>query len=149
MKSIFAVFLLVQPHLGGKHFLVEVADNPDTGNGEVSGDGNDYGGHHGEPKEENDYGLSKSERCKGLKELCKGRPTCLEAIKCNEKTGGYESEQTGAYESEKTGAYESEKTGAYESEQTGAYEAGKGQKQHKELEPAEFEHKKSNDGPYK
>ena len=75
MKSILVVFvfqllLLVHPHLGRKHYLVEVADNPPpTGNGALSENGNDYG-------------IGEHERCEGLRKLCDNRPTCLEAIKC-------------------------------------------------------------------
>ena len=143
MKSILAVFLLVHSHLGGKHYLVEVADSPENGNGEISGDGNDYGGPHGGPGEGNGYGgphngngLGQYERCKGLKELCKGRPTCLEAIKCDEGT-----DTSNHY----AGKIPTHLEGGNEA---GVYE-GDGQKQHREYLPAQFEHKKPNDSPYK
>ena len=34
----------------------------------------------------NRNGLDRYERCNGLKELCQERPTCLEAIKCDDGT---------------------------------------------------------------
>ena len=140
MKSILVVFLLVHSHLGGKHYLVEVADSPENGNGEISGDGNDYGGPHGGPGEGNGYdgnGLGQYERCKGLKELCKGRPTCLEAIKCDEGA-----ETSNHYNAGKMASYVPEDNEAEE------YQRNE-QKLHKEYVPAQFEHKRSNDGPYK
>ena len=118
MKSISAVFvlqliLLVQPHLGRKHYLVEVESD------EVKG--HDY------------QGLSKQERCEGLKKLCEGRPTCLETIKCDQ--GG--SEASNHYNAARK-PYGSEDNEADEEYQ------GDGQKQHKELETVEFEHKGPN-----
>ena len=48
MKSILVfvlqLLLLVHPHLGGKHYLVEVEDSPTSGKGKVSDQGNDYQG---------------------------------------------------------------------------------------------------------
>ena len=120
MKSISAVFvlqlllLLVQPHLGRKHYLVEVES------GEVSLNGHDY------------QGLSKQERCEGLKKLCEGRPTCLETIKCDQ--GG--SEASNHYNAAR-------KPYGSDNEADEEYQ-GDGQKQHKELETVEFEHKRPN-----
>ena len=141
MKSKLVVFLLqllfqVQPHLGGKHYLIELAPSSTSGSHDANkeedlGDGKDHGhrnvngrkkdhehgkdnGHKNEHKQEKDHGQRKNhghgkdhghkndnthrmkhgiehghgwdyeltpyERCIGLKALCKGRPTCLEAM---------------------------------------------------------------------
>ena len=124
MKSILVDFLLqmlilVQPLLGGKHNLADVADSSKSGKGHhaktlFTKNGLDFGLKEDSSttvkgklsNKENDYVLNpgleakiledwlkhnkegqneliNADQCKGIKNLCKGRPTCLEAIECD------------------------------------------------------------------
>ena len=102
MMSILVIFVLqmlflVHPLLGGKHLLVEVADSPESVTEVQSEHGVDYGNDEEDsPKtgkrkvanKGNDYALNE-DQCEGLKKLCKGRSSCLEAIKCDGGTDTY------------------------------------------------------------
>ena len=95
MDSKLVLFLLqllclVQPYLGAKHYLVEVSDPPRLNRHRVSNrKDNENWKDHGQSRDwsygamglwRRDYELERHERCRGLKELCDGRPTCLENI---------------------------------------------------------------------
>ena len=78
------LLFLVHPHSGTKLYLVELSDPLSVGghrenNGKDLGHGKDHGNwrDHGQRR---DYELERYERCRGLKELCNGRVTCLEAM---------------------------------------------------------------------
>ena len=77
-KLVFQLLLLVHPHSGTKLYLVELSDPLSVG-GHRENNGKDHGNwkDHGQRR---DYELERYERCRGLKELCNGRLTCLEAM---------------------------------------------------------------------